>query len=158
MSYAIHVKEVPAQHVISTRKHVLPVQLERTFADELDGLIGRVSPLGGWPVEAPFAIYYEHMVRSGEVDVEVAVPVGPGLEVRDESGAVRTRDLPAGRVAYTLHAGPHAGIDAAYAELNRWIEKAGVKRAGPPREIHIVGPNQTDRPAECLTEIDIPIE
>ncbi len=155
MTYEVQVKDLPAQHVVSAHIHTPFAQLGSTFAEEVGRILGHVSPLGGWAVGAPFAIYYNQPFSPGDVDVEIAVPVSAGVAVNEEE--LRTKDLPPARAACTVHSGSYGAIGEAYKEIFDWLAKAGRSAAGPPREVYLVGPAQTDRPAEYLTEIEVPI-
>ena len=67
------------------------------------------------------------------------------------------RELPGGRVAYTLHSGPYESVGPIYAVLQKWIQEHGHECAGPPREVYLVGPGQVSDPAAFRTEVQWPI-
>jgi effector-binding domain-containing protein len=77
----------------------------------------------------PLFIRYLLVTREGEpVDVELAVPVGPGVS---GDGRVRTDTLPAGSWATLVHIGPYNSTTApdlqvARAALREWIEERGL--------------------------------
>lgn len=158
MTYYMQLKDVPTQHIASVRLHTPFSDLGSTFAGTVHGIVDRVSPMGAWPRGSPLAIYYNTPFSAADVDVEIAVPIASNVALEDEGPAFQTRDLPGGRVAYTMHNGSYGGIGAAYDELIRWIAREGMKPIGPPREIYLVGPEQTESPSEYLTEIEVPIE
>lgn len=152
--YGVELKLVPRRHIVSQRTHTSLPKLGETFAGIVDGIRGRIAPLGEWPAGAPFAIYYNQPFKPDDIDVEIGVPVMNAVAV---GGGLNASDLPGERVASTTHIGSYGAIGGAYEELFNWIHEHGLETAGPPREIYIVGPAQTDRPAEYVTEIDVPI-
>jgi effector-binding domain-containing protein len=60
-------------------------------------------------------------------------------------------------VAWTTHQGPYDEIGPAYHTVSGWIQGRGHEIAGPPREIYLTDPSETDDPDEYLTEIQFPI-
>jgi effector-binding domain-containing protein len=152
MTYEVHEKDLPTQHVVSARRHTTLAALGETFSEELDHILDRITPLGSWPSGAPFIIYYNQPFKPEDLDVEIGVPVASAVPIADE------HELPAARVAYTVYTGSYGGIGAAYEDLYRWIGRSGHKPAGPPRELYLVGPRHTDRPTEYVTEIELPIQ
>lgn len=155
MSYAIHVKQVAPQTVVTERKHTTLAELGKTMRATLAAIAGSVHP----PAAArgvPFAIYYNEPFRPDDVDVEMGVPLASDATV-DESDLVHRRALPGGAVAYAVHDGPYESIGAAYRELYAWIRSHGHEPVGPPREVYLVGPGQGTRPEQYRTEIDVPI-
>jgi effector-binding domain-containing protein len=157
MQHEIFVKDVPAQHVVASRRHLPFKDIGAKFADTMHDIVKRIAPTGKWPTGAAFAIYYNQPFTPDDVDVEIGVPVASDVEVHDANAQIDSRDLPGATVASTIHEGPYAGIHAAYRDIYEWIELHGRKAAGPPREIYVVGPAQTDRATEYVTEIDVPL-
>jgi len=155
MGHEMHIKDVAAQHVVASRAHVKFDELGARLATTVRSIVERLGPKGRWPTGAAFAIYHNQPFRPDDVDVEMGVPVASDVDVHD--AAVDSRDLPAGRVAYTVHRGRYGTIGAAYDELHRWMREHGHTPAGPPCEVYLISPAQTDRPDEYLTEIDVPI-
>ena len=66
------------------------------------------------------------------------------------TGRVTASELPAGRVAVTVHRGPYAGLAAAHEAVADWCRAQGRQLAGPRWEVY--GPHRDD-PAELTTEI-----
>ena len=52
------------------------------------------------------------------------------------SFGVKTRDLPAMKVATVSHKGPGAEFKNTYAKLTEWIDQRGYKISGPPIEVY----------------------
>jgi AraC family transcriptional regulator len=52
------------------------------------------------------------------------------------SSGVKTRDLPAMKVAAVSHKGPGTEFKNTYAKLMSWVEQKGYKLSGPPIEVY----------------------
>lgn len=92
--------------------------------------------------------------RDGTAVIDVAFPIA-----RTVSGGERVQcyELPGGRMAKTVHKGPHDACGPAYAALFEWLVKNGLRLAGLPREICLNDP-RTVKPEDLLTEICAPVE
>jgi effector-binding domain-containing protein len=76
-----------------------------------------------------------------------------GVELRQAcpfTGRVVASNLPAGRVARTVHRGPYTELGAAHRAVLDWCAAQGERPAGPRWEIY--GPHHDD-PAELSTEV-----
>jgi effector-binding domain-containing protein len=155
MNYEIHVKQVPAQVVVTHRCHAPLAGLRDAMHCTLGRIGATVEPRGA-ARGAPFAVYHNEPFRPEDVDVEMGLPVAADATV-EESAGVHRRELPGGPVAYTVHVGPYSTIGAAYAALYAWVEREGHRPLGPAREIYIVGPDQERNPAAYRTELEVPI-
>lgn len=156
MSYAVHVKQLPPQVVVTQRRHASLENLGNAMHSALAKVAMSVAPKEA-ARGAPFTVYHGEAFRPDDLDVEMGLPVTGDAKVV-ETADVRRRELSGGPVAYTTHVGPYAEIPAAYAALYTWIDGHGHKRIGPPREIYIVGPGQGTKPEEYRTEIEVPID
>lgn len=100
------------------------------------------------------ATYFDEEFRDD--DVEMAI-------WRDYSGPFTPRDgfdiveLPAQRVAWTTHRGAFDSIARATESLGAWIAGRGLRRAGAPFNVYVVGPGREKNPAKWITEVNIPI-
>jgi effector-binding domain-containing protein len=156
--YAVQIKETPKQPVVTVRRHTTFDKLGETMTESMRAILGCVEPKGAWPTGAPFAIYHNAPFRPDDVDVEFGVPLSDTCTAVGTSAEIAASELPPGSVAFAVHEGPYEEISAAYAALDDWLRKSGRHLAGPPREIYLVGPNQTGDPAEYRTEIDVPLQ
>ena len=75
----------------------------------------------------------------------------------DAAGRVQSLALPAGEYAVSVHRGPYAQLDAAYAALGTYVTERALGADGPVRENFLVTGAQTDDPAELRTEVCWPI-
>jgi len=152
--YDVKTKEIAPQQVLSirvrTRLASLGEEASRAFG-EMFAHLGRVH---AGPAGPPLALYHGPMFDEEAVDVEWCVPVDRPLSGQ---GQVSGRELPGGRVACTLHAGPYQAVGPTYAALQKWIQEHGHESDGPPREIYLVGPGQAPDPAAFRTEVQWPI-
>jgi len=156
MSYAVHVKQLTPQVVVTQRRHAALADLGTVMHSALAKVALSVAPKEA-ARGAPFTVYHGEEFRPDDLDVEMGLPVTGDAEVQ-ETEEVQRRHLPGGPVAYTTHVGPYSAIGAAYAALYTWIDSHGHKRIGPPREIYIVGPGQGTKPEEYRTEVEVPID
>lgn len=156
MSYAVHIKQIPPQVVVTQRLHTSLAEIGNTMHATLAKVATSVQPATA-AQGVPFAVYYNEPFQAEDIDVEVGLHVASDAKV-SESMDVFRRELPGGPVAYTTHVGPYPSIGAAYQALYEWIDRHGHARVGPPREIYIVGPGQGTRPEEFRTEIEVPID
>lgn len=65
--------------------------------------------------------------------------------------------LPGGRFAVGTHDGPYESIQDTYRGLGAWLAREGVTTSYDIRESYLVGPGDTDDPAEYRTEIAWPL-
>ncbi len=96
-------------------------------------------------------------IRSGCRNVMLYRDDRPSVEVGVElrqacpfTGRVVASNLPAGRVARTVHRGPYTELGAAHQAVLDWCAAQGEQPAGPRWEIY--GPHRDD-PAELSTEV-----
>lgn len=157
MSYAIQVKDLPKQPVVTVRHHTSFDKLGDTQGASMRSILSSVEPKGAWPTSAPFAVYHNAPFRPDDVDVEFGVVLNDTSAAVGLAGGMHAGELEPGPVAYTIHEGPYAGIGAAYDAVYDWIRKSGHRPAGPPRELYLIGPDQTKNPSEYRTEIEVPI-
>jgi DNA-binding transcriptional MerR regulator/effector-binding domain-containing protein len=82
------------------------------------------------------------------------------LPVRDSAAldGMDTRwELPAGRFAVALHAGPHSDVDRTYAALGTYAAAHGRDGTGPVRERYLADPLDTPDRGEWRTEVCWPL-
>jgi effector-binding domain-containing protein len=82
------------------------------------------------------------------------------LPVKESSSLDGTRmrwDLPAGRFAVALHAGPHRDVDRTYAALGTFAAELGRDGTGPVREVYLADPLDTPDLTQWRTEVCWPL-
>lgn len=90
----------------------------------------------------------------GQRSIESGIPVG-SAGVAD--GEVEAAVLVGGDVASLLYRGRYEGIDAAYRQLWKSIQEAGLRPTGEPRDIYLTSPDATPDPENYLTEVLWPV-
>jgi effector-binding domain-containing protein len=65
--------------------------------------------------------------------------------------------LPGGSTATTIQSGPYETLTEAYAALEKWIERNGLRPAGPPWEDYITDPAESPDPKDWKTEVCWPV-
>ena len=93
--------------------------------------------------------------ESGEV--LAFVPVAPGARFATPAG-VALVEMPARRFAITAHRGSFENFDRTYGALGSHVAEHDTVLAEPVREIYLISPDETDDPAEYLTELCWPID
>lgn len=154
MPYEVTVKEVPAQHVATIRKHAAMATIGQDVSSGFAAVGEAVGRAGARMTGPPFLVMFDVIDEETEGDIGVAFPVAapfPG------AGDVVGEELPAMTVASTMHRGPYDEVGPAYHTLTGWIQEHGHEIAGPPREIYLNDPQETPDPADYLTEIQFPI-
>ena len=153
--YAVDVREQPGLHLLSAGMRTTQERMAVEFGAVLARVIARLDELGEAPVGPPLTRYLHRGVfQPSDVRAEVALPVArplPGIR------GVVARELAPATVAWTVHAGPYAELDDAYAALQEGIAGLGLTPGGPPLETYLVGPDRAQTPAELRTEIAQPV-
>jgi DNA-binding transcriptional MerR regulator len=90
----------------------------------------------------------------GEVVAFVPVPADASVIAFTD---VEQRDLPGGRFAVTVHAGPFDDFDRTYGALGSHVARDDSGLPDPIRELYVVGSSETDDPASYRTDICWPI-
>ena len=155
MTYEVKVREVEAQPVLSIRAVVPVMELVGFFDEACREMYEFLEREGVRPAGPPFSLWHSDPESTpGESDIEVCVPVErPVLP----SGWMNAGELPVGRLAYTIHEGPYDSMGEAFDAVWSWMQSNGRQSAGPPRDVVLVGPNDTADPAQYRTEVAWPL-
>jgi DNA-binding transcriptional MerR regulator/effector-binding domain-containing protein len=89
---------------------------------------------------------------AGQVRVYLPVRESPAL-----AGTGARWELPSGRFAVALHAGPHDDADRAYAALGTYAAANGKDGSGPVRERYLADPLDTPDVTQWRTEVCWPL-
>jgi len=147
------IKDLPEQYMACIRRTIPNYGVIGELFTEL---FGAIMPAGVRPLGPTMAIYHDLEFKEEQCDVEVCIPVGRDLP--GEGQPIRTRKLPGGKMACTIHTGPYENIGEAYSAVMSWLEANGYRLAGPQREVYLRGPGDTRNPQEYVTEIQAPVE
>ena len=153
----VHVRDVPASHSLAVRG---AVSGDATFAGFLGPAYAELGALAarlGLRPSGPAGALYPSRIDDDPVDVEAYLPLPGPATLPGDRGRVVLSEVPAARVAITVHAGPYDSIDAAYRRLGTWVAANATPGSGPVREIYLVGANETPDPQGWRTEIHWPV-
>ena len=113
---------------------------------------------------APFLIFHDPPTVKERLEVEVCIPVTATQEGHHLSRQISGSDI----ACSVVYAGGYFKTETLYLQMSEWIQRAGLTRSGPLRELyHRFGADQDDYrlPAkmiarnqqEYLTELQIPV-
>jgi effector-binding domain-containing protein len=104
-----------------------------------------------------FAIFYEDPMSTPaeKLTCKVGVPVTKAAEGSD---VVKIETVPAQEAAVVQYLGPYDGSMEIWMALGKWVKERGYVPAGPPMEMYLKGPKDTQKPEEYLTEIRQPVK
>lgn len=149
---SIERRELTPAHVLIVRarcaRHELSKTMGECFGKAFPYAMGSGVPLAG----RPFTRYLS--VGPGLFTIEagcVVASVAPG------SGEVEAATLPGGPAVVAMHGGSYDTLSETYAEMERWMEKNGLKPGGAPWESYITDPAEHPDPANWRTEIYWPL-
>lgn len=136
--------------VVRTRTPVqnLPLVMGQAF-----GAIMQVAgSLGLQPTDAPFVAY--HNMDMADLDVEIGFVFAQKLAGQ---GQVLAGEIPGGKAASCVHAGPYDQLGATYAAIGEWMQANGYEPTGVAYEFYLNDP-QTMMPAGLLTRLVFPLK
>lgn len=157
---SVLLRDSPAIEVYSVRQRVphfgAPMQTLFEQAEALVAAAHARSPA------SPFTIFHDADYREQDVDVEDCIPVKHGAKLA-------THVLPLFEATASItYQGPYEQTPLAYSLLLEWMERSGMRLAGPMREVyHRYGADQvgyslpaavlTKDSAEFVTELQAPV-
>ncbi len=140
--YEVQTRDVPELKLLSAERRLTVAELSDFIADARREITDTLAA-AGVPVAGPARVIYHGMVtEDSDGPVEVAVPFTGSVE---PVGELRVRLQGARREAVTALSRDRAefpGILGAYEAVSRWVDEAGLQRAGSPAEVYL-----TDRSA-----------
>jgi len=147
MAYHFEIIETTSQPVLSIRKTTPVNQLPQELGQAYHSIITYLEELGQQPADAPFACYYNMDMEN--LDVEMGFPVISALPGR---GEIQASEIPAGKKATALYAGPYQEMGPTYEALTQWIKDAGQEPTGVVYELYYNSPLEVPE-SELLTKI-----
>ena len=149
---SIERRELTPAHVLVVRarcgRHELAQTMGECFGKAYPYAMQTGVPLAG----RPFTRYLS--TGPGLFTIEsgcVLAAAAPG------SGEVEAATLPGGSAAVAMHGGSYDTLGETYAEMERWMEKNGMRPGGAPWESYITDPAEHPDPADWRTEIYWPL-
>jgi effector-binding domain-containing protein len=100
-------------------------------------------PLARYPVVGP-----------GLLTVEAGVPL---LAPTTPSGEMQYAELPGGSVVFAVHGGSYDRLSDTHAEIERWIQRKGLRVAGPHWEWYVTDPGEHPDSKDWRTHVYYPI-
>jgi effector-binding domain-containing protein len=150
----IAIKLVPTVHALAMRRVVAGTSGIPPFLTDAFAAVGMK---GIEPAGPPLTIYHDLEFDPAAIDVEVVVPVAPGVHGPVPTPAGRElmeRTLEPMTVASLVHVGSYESLGGSYQALEAWIGEHGYEIAGPPQEIYLTGPQD---PGPPVTEVRWPV-
>ena len=146
----VELRAVPATTVAGVEDVVGHDEVSSWYAGAMAELEAAVGAAATGP---PGGSYDNALFEEGRGHVLVHLPTDAPPAV----GRVHPVILPAVELAVTTHIGEHHDVEVSYGELGRWVVENALRVAGPVREHYLVGPRDTDDPAQWRTEIGWPV-
>jgi effector-binding domain-containing protein len=107
---------------------------------------------------APGAVYHNTTkdVKPDELTWEVYYPFTPdGQRLIDHDQGYDVRELPAGRVASTVHRGPYRKAHESYSRLHDWVLSHGLKVCSPSEEIYLTDATKAGEDQEIKIRLPV---
>ncbi len=125
----IRIQEIEAQPVVGIR-----MEMQKTeIGDKIGQALGEMMPaLGPKMAGAPLALY--HTWENDRGEVEVAVPVQPGVEGNER---MQLHDLPGGRAVVMTHIGPYDNLQQSWDAITAWMKEHEVAARAAPWEQYV---------------------
>jgi AraC family transcriptional regulator len=149
---SIERRELTAAHVLIVRARCARHELSKTMAE----CFGKAFPCAmqsGVPLAGrPFTRYLS--TGPGLFTIEsgcVLASATPG------KGEVEAATLPGGPAVVAMHGGSYDTLSGTYAEMERWMEKNGVRPGSAPWESYVTDPAEHPDPADWRTEVYWPL-
>ncbi len=157
MPYDIEITETVPGTVLELRRVVRPEHIGEDIGAGLAELYTQVTAAGLHPVGPPAVTYLDMLVPGQPVNIDLGVPIAPGVGKAEPGGGARVVGRHSRPAARTIHHGDYTGLGAAYEALTEWIFSHGYRTVGPPTETYLAGPDTVPDPAGYRTEISIPV-
>ncbi|MFJ6985088.1 MULTISPECIES: MerR family transcriptional regulator [unclassified Streptomyces] len=163
-AFEVETVEVPAQVVVTERRHTLADELPAWIGASLERLEEAARACGG-VTGAPFVVYHAEVSTESDGPAETCVPVADESAARDWVAAQgRVRDLavrvePARRLARTRISKAqvaHPQILAAFEAVEAWIAREGLVHDGPCREVYFADWGAAG-PGDLVCDVAFPV-
>jgi len=155
MPYEVQIREVGPQTIMSIRAVVPTLEMVKFFDDACNEMRAYVTQIGGRIVGPAMSLWQSEpgLIKDG-FDIETCLPVEHPVP---SIGRMRCSELPAGVHVFTVHHGPYDDMSNAFDAVWKWIQENDYEMAGPPRDVVLEGPKDTNDPTAYRTEIVFPI-
>jgi len=123
-----------------------------------------VKRLYGWAKEQkvmpgfyPMAIYHDDQGKTSPEESRSDIGIIFKDRAKEQAG-VKTRKMPAMKVAAISHKGPGSEFKNTYAKLTEWIDKKGYKISGPPIEVYSKKPEIVSGVTVLYAKVMVPVK
>ena len=154
LKYNVNVKDMPAKKLASLRKVIPAYQDEGMLWGMLMKEIAPQNPKFTTPSYRT-AIYHDKEYKENNPDIEIQMAVEGSYE---DTENVKFVNIDAMKVASVMMKGGYEQITQVNATVVRWIEDSNYEFDGTMFSIYHVGPAETDKAQELVTEICFPIK
>lgn len=149
MPYEVSKKEIPAATIASVEAQVDLKSIGSAMGEGFGAIMGVLGPAGATPAGAPFVMYHDVIDEETTGKIEMCIPVAAGFESTDR---VKSKQLPGGPAASTIHKGAYDEIAPAYHAVSQWMATNGFEPAAPPCEVYLNDPTEVPV-SEQMTEV-----
>ncbi|MEV0175786.1 MerR family transcriptional regulator [Streptomyces sp. NPDC050803] len=162
--FVVETVEVPAQVVVTEKRHTLADELPAWIGASLGRLEAAARECGG-VVGAPFVVYHSEVSMESDGPAESCVPVADEAaarawaEARGRTWETKVRVEPARRLAYTRISKAqvaHPQILAAFEAVEAWMRAEGLQMAGPCREVYFADWDAAG-PSDPVCDVAFPV-
>jgi effector-binding domain-containing protein len=122
-----------------------------------------IKRLYGWAKEQkvmpgfyPMAIYHDDPEKTTPEEVRSDIGITFKGRAKEKAG-VKTRKMPAMKVAAISHKGPGSEFKNTYAKLTEWINKKGYMISGPSIEVYSKKPEVVSDVTVLYAKVMIPV-
>ncbi|OQD55778.1 MerR family transcriptional regulator [Streptomyces phaeoluteigriseus] len=163
-TFEVETVEVPAQVVITEKRHALADELPAWIGASLGRLEEAARACGG-VAGAPFVVYHSEVTTESDGPVESCVPVADEAAARAwAAGRGHGREVavlvePARRLAFTRISKAqvaHPQILAAFEAVEAWMKREGLEYDGPCREVYFADWDAAG-PADPVCDVAFPV-
>jgi effector-binding domain-containing protein len=146
------ITQTKAQPTAIVHVTVAPEKLPTVMKPGIDEVRAALAAQG-IATAGPWFAHYLRMEATAfelEIRVPVASPVAP-------AGRVKPGQLPAVKVARTIHHGPYEGLRESWGEFSSWIKSHGHTPGPDLWECYVVGPESGLDASKWRTELNRPL-
>jgi AraC family transcriptional regulator len=126
------------------------------WEDYMKRLYGWAKDQKVMPGFYPMAIYFDDPTKipPEQCRTEIAITFKGRAK---EDADVKTRKMPAMKVATISHKGPGTAFKNTYSKLSEWIAKKGYEISGPPIEVYSKKPKVVDGVTIIYAKVMMPV-
>ena len=147
------ITQTKAQLAAVIRLAVPPQDLPKVMGPGIEEVQAAVAAQGIKPAGPWFSHYLK--MEPGRWEFEIGLPVATPFA---PAGRVKPGELPARRVARTIHHGGYEGLHISWGEFSKWITSRGLTPDADLWECYLVGPESGPDASKWRTELNRPVK